>query len=110
VASVAPNRGRHGRSRAQNSIKVYLSSGSAFQPDRACGTRDGGIPAIVKWVPGDFNGDGKTDIGAVWEYNGANVLTVRASDGTKFSVAHWSENNGGWIPTTAWCAAKLDPG
>jgi len=94
---------------ANNSIKVYLSNGSAFQPARAWATRDGGIPPIVKWVPGDFNGDGKSDIAAVWENNGINVLTVRASDGAKFGVAHWSENNGGWIPTTAWCAGKFDP-
>jgi hypothetical protein len=34
---------------------------------------------------------------------------VRASEGAKFGVAHWSENNGGWIPTIAWCAGKFDP-
>jgi hypothetical protein len=94
---------------ATNSIKVYLSNGAAFQPARAWATRDGGVPPIVKWVPGDFNGDGKSDITAVWESNGVNVLSVRASDGAKFGVAHWSENNGGWIPTTAWCAGKFDP-
>lgn len=94
---------------ANNSIKVYLSNGSAFQPARAWATRDGGIPPIVKWVPGDFNGDGKSDIAAIWESKGVNVLTVRVSDGAKFGVAHWSENNGGWIPTSAWCAGKFDP-
>lgn len=94
---------------AHNSIKVYLSNGSAFQPARDWQTRDGGIPAIVKWVPGDFNGDGKTDIVAVWNNSGINILTVRASDGAKFGHVHWSENGGGWIPTTAWCAGKFDP-
>jgi hypothetical protein len=92
-----------------NSIKVYLSNGSAFQPAMAWATRDGGIPPIVKWIPGDFNGDGTSDIAAVWENNGVNVLTVRASDGASFGVAHWSEDNGGWIPTTAWCAGTFDP-
>uniref|UniRef100_UPI004056E2A6 M57 family metalloprotease n=1 Tax=Candidatus Electronema sp. TaxID=2698783 RepID=UPI004056E2A6 len=90
-----------------NSIKVYLSKGSAFRPAANWATRDGGIP-IVKWIPGDFNGDGKTDIAAVWEKNGSNVLTVRASDGIKFSPAHWAENAGGWMSTTAWCAGKFD--
>jgi hypothetical protein len=94
---------------ANNSIKVYLSNGSAFQPARAWTTRDGGIPPIVKWVPGDFNGDGKSDLTAIWENNGVNVLTVRASDGVKFGHVHWSENGGGWIPTTAWCVGKFDP-
>ena len=91
-----------------NSIKVYLSNYWAFLPDNAWATRDGGMPAIVKWVPGDFNGDGRTDIAAVWQYFGANVLTVRASDGSRFSPAHWAVNAGGWIPTTAWCAGKFE--
>jgi hypothetical protein len=94
---------------ANNSIKVYLSNGSAFQPADAWATRDGGSPLIVKWVSGDFNGDGKSDITAVWESKGVNVLTVRISDGAKFGVAQRSENNGGWSPTTAWCAGKFDP-
>ena len=63
----------------------------------------------VKWVPGDFNGDGMTDIAAVWDYFGVNVLTVRASTGAGFSAAHWSEDGGGWVPTTAWCAGTFDP-
>lgn len=94
---------------AYNSIQVYLSSGLGFRPARSWAARDGGIPLIVKWVPGDFNGDGKTDVAAIWEHNGGNVFTVRASDGIKFGVAHWSENRGGWIPTTAWCAGRFDP-
>jgi hypothetical protein len=94
---------------AQNSIKVYQSTGAAFQSAGDWATRDGGIPRIVKWIPGDFNGDSRTDIAGVWENNGVNVLTVRVSDGTKFGATHWSESNGGWIPTTAWCAGRFEP-
>lgn len=93
----------------QNSIKVYLSTGSIFDRGRDWAVRDGGIPMTVKWLPGDFNGDGTTDIAAVWEYGGDNVLTVRSAVGGKFVPAHWSTHNGGWIPTTAWCAGRFDP-
>ena len=93
---------------AQNSIKVYLSNGAAFAPASDWATRDGGWGTEVKWVPGDFNGDGMTDIAAVWDNFGVNVLTVRASTGAGFSAAHWSEDGGGWIPTTAWCAGTFD--
>lgn len=91
-----------------NSIKVYLSDGGSFRPEDAWATRDGGIPWNTKWIPADVNGDGMTDITAVWESDGGNILTVRASNGAGFVAAHWSQGNGGWIPTTAWCAGKFD--
>ncbi|MDX2005584.1 MAG: M57 family metalloprotease [Meiothermus sp.] len=90
-----------------NSINVYLSLKTSFAPRMAWATRDGGIPADVKWIPADFNGDGRTDIAAVWEYFGGNVLTVRASSGSRFSAAHWSTNAGGWMASTAWCAGRF---
>lgn len=91
-----------------NSIKVYTSVGTSFVSASAWASRDGGIPLNVKWAPGDFTGDGRSDIAAVWEKGGANVLTVRISNGVRFHAEHWSENNGGWIPTTAWCAGTFD--
>jgi FG-GAP-like repeat/Dual-action HEIGH metallo-peptidase len=93
---------------ANNSIKVYISNGSGFSNSSNWASRDGGIPESVKWVPGDFNGDGRTDIAAIWDGGRSNTLTVRLSDGiSKFNAAHWSTNNGGWSPTTAWCAGKF---
>jgi hypothetical protein len=64
----------------------------------------------VKWFVGDFNGDGRADIGAVWNNNGANVLTVRLAKGNRFSAAtHWAVNAGGWMDTTAWCTGQFTP-
>lgn len=94
---------------SKNSIKVSLSNGSKFLNSTSWSRRDGGWGGIIKWVPGDFNGDGKTDIGAIWDNGGTNTLTVRASDGSKFTQAHWATNAGGWMDTTAWCAGKFQP-
>lgn len=91
----------------RNSIKVSLSDGSKFQAPVNWSKRDGGWGGIIRWVPGDFNGDGRTDIAAAWNNGGTNTLTVRASDGTKFAPAHWATNAGGWIDSTAWCAGKF---
>ncbi len=91
------------------SIKVSLSDGSGFQAPATWSKRDGGwIQGVgIKWIPGDFNGDGRTDIGAAWNNGGTNTLTVRASNGTKFVPTHWATNSGGWLDTTAWCAGKF---
>lgn len=91
----------------RNSIKVSLSDGSKFQAPVSWSKRDGGWGGIIRWVPGDFNGDGRTDIAAAWNNGGTNTLTVRASDGTKFVPSHWAMNAGGWIDSTAWCAGKF---
>lgn len=91
----------------RNSIKVSLSDGSKFRPSADWAKRDGGTGGIIKWFPGDFNGDGRTDIGAVWNNGGQNTLTVRVSDGSKFVPAHWATNAGGWSDSSAWCAGKF---
>ena len=59
-------------------------------------------------MSGDFNGDGLTDVGAAWNNNGENVLTVRSNAGGSFSQAHWLERAGGWIPTTAWLGGDFN--
>lgn len=92
-----------------NSVKVSLAtaSGSAFAPPTTWARRDGGWGA-VKWVPGDFNGDGRTDIAAAWNNNGSNTLTVRTSNGSQFTPTHWATNVGGWLDSSAWCAGDFE--
>jgi hypothetical protein len=88
------------------SIKVSLSQGSRFTAPADWSVRDGGWGGIIRWVPGDFNGDGRTDIAAAWNNSGHNTLTVRLSDGAHFVPVHWLADAGGWIDSTAWCAGK----
>lgn len=73
---------------SRNSTSVSLSSGTSFQGPSAWSVRDGGWIQgdAVKWFPGDFNGDGRTDIGAAWNNDSLNTLTVRQSTGSGFSV------------------------
>jgi hypothetical protein len=93
----------------QASGTVYISNGSKFAGPAAWSVRDGGWGGIVKWIPGDVNGDGTTDVIALWNHGNQNTITVRLSNGSsKLTAAHWSTNNGGWIDTTAWCAGKFD--
>lgn len=97
---------------SQDSIKVSLSYGDRFAQPRSWATRDGGFifGDSVKWTSGDFNGDGRSDLLAVWNDRGHNVLTVRTSNGEAFSARHWSTNAGGWMDTTAWCAGAFQKG
>lgn len=87
-------------------VSLASSTGTRFLSPTPWATRDGGW-AIAKWIPGDFNGDGRTDIAAAWNNGGTNTLTVRTSTGRRFTPSHWAINVGGWSDTTAWCAGKF---
>jgi hypothetical protein len=88
------------------SVDVSLSYGTGFHGAWTWSERDGGLPFDQRWIPGDFNGDGRTDIAAAWNYWGTNILTVRAAAGNSFVPQHWSTNAGGWMASTAWCAGQ----
>ncbi|ULH17612.1 M57 family metalloprotease (plasmid) [Deinococcus sp. KNUC1210] len=93
----------------QASIKVSLSNGAQFSSPSAWSTRDGGWiqGGAVKWMVGDFDGDRRSDIGAVWNNGNSNTMTVRRSTGSTFVAAHWATNAGGWSDTTAWCTGAF---
>ncbi|HKO55978.1 MAG TPA: VCBS repeat-containing protein [Thermoanaerobaculia bacterium] len=88
-------------------IAVYLSTGVDFAHWTQWKIRDGGWGDDVKWVAGDFNSDGLSDLAAIWDDNGANTLTVRQSTGSSFITSHWDIRDGGWMSSTAWCAGKF---
>jgi hypothetical protein len=92
----------------QVSIAVFLSDGSKFPGWTQWADKDGGWIDNARWVAGDFNGDGKTDIGAVWNQDGHNVLTVRQSTGSAFNQVHWNTNAGGWADSTVWLAGDYN--
>jgi hypothetical protein len=95
------------------STAVYLSDGSRFPGWTQWSLRDGGWIDAARWVAGDFNGDGKADVAAIWNNGGTNTLTVSQatgsqSTGTGFTRSHWATNAGGWIDSTAWLAGDFN--
>ena len=81
---------------------VYLSDGVRFATGVQWSRRDGGWGDEVKWAAGDFDGDGKTDIAAIWNNGGNNTITLRRSTGSSFQLATWASNAGGWQDSTVW--------
>ncbi len=85
------------------SMDVWLSTGSGFQRGLAWYQRDTYNPAGVtgRMVSGDFNGDGKDDIAAMYDYNGWNgvstTLHVWLSTGSSF--AYWGDSGWWWVGT-----------
>src|SRR5437867_2401769 len=55
---------------AQLSVAVFPSDGSKFPGWTQWSDRDGGWIDNAKFAAGDFNGDGKTDIAAIWNNGG----------------------------------------
>jgi hypothetical protein len=87
---------------------VYLSDGSRFPGWTQWSDRDGGWIDAARWVAGDFNGDGKADVAAIWNNGGTNTLTVSQSTGSGFTRSHWATNAGGWVNSTAWLAGDFN--
>jgi hypothetical protein len=87
---------------------VYLSVGLQFAPHERWAQRDGDWDDSVKWVSGDFDGDGLSDIAAIWnDQGGTNTITVRKSTGSAFITKRWSWRDGAWLNSTKWLAGKF---
>lgn len=86
----------------QTSLALFPSASTRFLDRTAVSVREGGWGDDVKWFAGDFNNDGRTDIGAAWNNGGSNTLSVRQLAGSGISAAHWAINSGGWSPTAVW--------
>ncbi len=85
---------------------VFRSLGQSFATHTQWRVRDGGWGDTVKWVAGDYNADGLSDIAAIWDDGGSNTLTVRLSNGSTFIGTHWDIRDGGWMDSTKWIAGK----
>lgn len=92
-------------------LHVWKSTGSNFAYQWSAGwwgVSNGGYDVTKitgRVVPGDFNGDGKTDIAAFYDYGSGNTnLHVWLSTGTGFTYSNgsagwWGVSNGGYDAT-----------
>jgi hypothetical protein len=86
---------------------MYASTGSTFSPHTQWKIRDGGWGDSIRWLSGDFDGDGRADVIAIWNDAGQNTLTARQSTGSTFVTRHWDIRDGGWMNQTRWLSGKF---
>lgn len=105
AAANAPNPA--GPAATSMSIVVFRSTGSGFMPPAVWAKQQGGWPEM-QLVAGDFTGDGRDDIAAIWNNGGTATMTVRASSGSSFpGASHWLLSAGGWMSTTKYIAGNF---
>ena len=91
----------------QISIDVHLSTGFAFTFQRWA-TRQGGFWDAQKWLAGDFDGDGRTDLANVFEDLGRASIDVYLSTGSAFNYQRWATRQGGFWDAQKWLAGDFD--
>jgi FG-GAP-like repeat len=92
----------------QNTLTVRRSTGSSFTHEH-WGINMGGWMDSTEWLPGDYNGDGLTDVAAVWNNGGAVNIAVYPSTGHSFSGwSQWAERQGGFINGAKWSSGDYD--
>ncbi|HET9932191.1 MAG TPA: VCBS repeat-containing protein, partial [Polyangiaceae bacterium] len=89
---------------------IFRSNGTSFVRGTTSAP-DGGWSDTIKWIAGDFDADGKSDIAAVWNNGGRNAIAMRRSFGTGFyGGVSWMRaglDYGGWMDSTNWLAGKF---
>lgn len=99
------------------SIGVYLSRGVNIQGGTQIfygydnwADKVGGWTGTEKWTVGDFDGDGKADIAAAWQYGTSMHLAIRHSTGSAFTLEDWTPTGtpGGWILDAKLLAGDFD--
>ena len=89
------------------SIDVHVSNGSGFTMQRWA-TRQGGFWDTQQWVVGDFNGDGKDDMGKAFNDGGLGSIDVHLSIGSGFTMQRWATRQGGFWDTQQWLSGDFN--
>ncbi len=90
-------------------IHLFLSTGSRFNYQGSSGcwavTRGYDLNRVVHAIPGDFNGDGRGDIAALYDYgNGASRIHVWLSDGSR---CVYQGSSGWWAVASGYTATRV---
>jgi hypothetical protein len=71
-------------------------------------TKQGGFWDAQQWLVGDFNGDGRDDMGKAFNDGGAGSLDVHLSSGSRFTMERWATKQGGFWDTQQWLAGDFN--
>jgi len=66
-------------------VLVHLSTGKSFANAAQWANQQGGLWDTQKWIAGDFNGDGKTDLACIYGVNDKTDIQVHLSTGSNFN-------------------------
>ena len=89
------------------SIDVHLSSGNGFTMERWA-TGQGGFWDGQKWLAGDFDGDGKDDMGKAFNDGGLASIDFHISNGKGFTMQRAATRQGGFWGEQQWFAADVN--
>jgi hypothetical protein len=87
-------------------LRVYRSTGSGYSVGFNVGNMGQGVEAI-RWLTGDVDGDGRTDLLQPWNNNGALGLRVYRSTGSGYALWFSSENMGQGPWALAWLMGDM---
>lgn len=91
------------------SIDVHLSvnNSSTFSLQRWA-TQQGGYSDTQKWFAGDFNGDGRVDMGKVFADNGNASIDIHLSTLSGFVIQRWATQQGGFWDAQQWVVGDFN--
>lgn len=89
-------------------IVVHVSNGSSFVRLEQWSTNQGGYWTAQKWLSGDFNGDGRTDLAKAFKDGGNTSIDVHLSVGNAFSMQRWATKQGGYSDAQKWMSGDFN--
>ncbi len=90
-----------------SSIDVYLSNGSSLALQRWA-TQQGSFSDTQQWFVGDFNGDGRDDVGKAFDEFGLSSIDVYLSNGSSLALQRWGTRQGGFWDAQQWLAGDFN--
>lgn len=86
----------------KNTLTLWRSNGASFTPTHWLAQQGDWLDS-TEWLPGDFDGDGRTDLMSVWKDGASSTFTFWRSTGAAFAApVHWAVRQGGWTSLAKW--------
>lgn len=89
-------------------LDVHSSTGTNYTGPHRWGTALDGEHEAMRYLEGDFTGDGKTDIAAVWHSENGNAnINIHVSGGSSFTAQNWLTDNGAISEDLIWLSGDF---